>query len=168
MSMAEQMPLSEARERIGYDPLTGEFTLLRHARCAAAAGRRTKALDCSGYVQINMQPYGPVKGHRLAWLLHYGEWPNGNIDHINGVRDDNRIANLRVVTNAINCQNKRRPLPSNKTGFLGVSKAPGKDRWRAHVMVNRRQIRIGTFGSPEEAHAAYVAAKRRLHEGCTL
>lgn len=89
-----------------------------------------------------------------------------DLDHINGNRADNRIANLREVPNAVNCQNKRAPLPKNKTGFLGVTRdAHG---FRAAVMLNRRQHHLGRFDTAEAAHAAYVEAKRRLHEGCTL
>jgi hypothetical protein len=160
------MTLEEAKERIGYNPETGEFTLLKHKRYPSLAGRKTACLDASGYVQINLSPYGPVKGHRLAWLLHYGEWPNGHIDHINGIRNDNRIVNLRAVSNAINCQNKRRPLPSNKTGWLGVTYDRGA--YRAAVCHKGKQHHLGRFPTPELAHAAYVGAKRLLHEGCTL
>lgn len=166
MSRAELMSCAEARERIGYDQDTGEFRLLKHLRCPSAVGRRTRALDASGYVQINLKPYGPIKGHRLAWLIHYGEWPKGHIDHINGIRDDNRICNLRVVTNKINCQNKRKPLPSNKVGMLGVTKQ-GR-RYVANVMLNRKQHYLGSFDSPEAAHAAYLDGKRKLHDGCTM
>lgn len=160
------MSYSEAKERIGYNPDTGQFTLLKHKRCPSIAGRKTGCHDASGYVQINMVPYGPVKGHRLAWLLHYGEWPNGHIDHINGIKDDNRIVNLRTVSNAINCQNKRHPLPSNKTGWLGVSYSKGA--YVASIQNNGKKRHLGRFPTPELAHAAYVGAKRLLHEGCTL
>lgn len=166
VSRAELMSLEEARSRIDYRPDTGEFFLKRHLRYPSLNGRKISSRDAAGYAQINMKPYGPVKGHRLAWLLHYGEWPKGSIDHINGVRDDNRIENLRIANNQINCQNKRKALPSNKLGVLGVSYYAGA--YRANIMLNKKQIHIGRFDTIEEASRAYVDAKRKYHEGCTI
>lgn len=95
--------------------------------------------------------------HRVVWLLTYGEWPDGLIDHVNGDPLDNRIANLRVVDHTQNRRNSRRPI-TNKSGFKGVcfEKKPGK--WRAYVYVARRRIHIGYYGTPEEAHLAYCEA----------
>jgi hypothetical protein len=165
MRYSEPFTAEWARERMRYEPDTGRL-VWKTARKAQFVGKESRSIDVSGYVQVNFRPGLVVKGHRLAWLLHYGEWPKSDLDHINGDRADNRIENLRCVTNAVNCQNKRRPLSSNKSGFLGVT-AHGSS-WRAAVMVNRRQHHLGSYASPEEAHAAYVEAKRRLHEGCTL
>ena len=166
MSKVEKLPFCEATERFGYDLLTGEVTLLKHRRYPSQAGRKVSGLDVHGYVQISILPYGVAKGHRLAWLLHYGEWPTGQIDHINGVRHDNRIENLRLASAELNAQNKRNPLSGNKSGWLGVTYYAGA--YRASLMHRRKQHCIGMFKTPEEAHAAYVDAKRRMHEGCTL
>lgn len=165
--MAKQNITAELiRERLNYDRETGIFTWRTapkksKAKIGAAAGSH----DVAGYLQLNIGG-NVLKVHRLAWLHVHGEWPAGDIDHINGVRDDNRLCNLRVVTNAINCQNKRAPLPANKSGFLGVSWNAGA--WRASVQLNGRQHHVGRFKSPEEAHQAYLEAKRRLHEGCAI
>lgn len=154
----------EANRRLSYDPLTGALTW-KVARNSKLIGKETKSIDASGYIQVNI--CGTIcKGHRLAWFIYYGQWPEGHIDHINGDRADNRIANLRVVTNAINCQNKREPLPANKLGVLGVTF--NKGAYRASVMLNRKQHHLGRFSTIEEASAAYVSAKRILHDGCTL
>jgi hypothetical protein len=166
MGRADSLTAEEARERLAYDPSTGRFIIKKNVRHPSLSGRPTHCLDVSGYVQINLKPYGPLKGHRVAWLMHYGTWPGGHIDHINGVRDDNRIENLRVVTNRINAQNKRHPMVGNKTGFLGVTHHG--PRYRATVNTNKTTYTAGYFDTPEEAHAAYVELKRKLHEGCTL
>lgn len=173
MSKVEKsLSAQEARMRMSYDPLTGDLVIEKHGRCPALNGRVTRSLDVSGYVQVNLKPHGPIKGHRLAWLLHYGEWPTGHIDHINGVRDDNRIANLRVVENRVNAQNKRIPMVTNKSGFLGVTsafmKADGIPRWRATLAKDKKTYHLGVFNTPEAAHEAYVSAKRQMHAGCTL
>lgn len=154
------------RERLNYNANTGVLTW-RSApkKCRAKVGGVAGSHDVSGYIQVNIGG-NVLKAHRVAWLLAHGEWPSGQIDHINGVRDDNRLCNLRVVTNAINCQNKRAPLPSNKSGFLGVSWNNGA--WRAAVQLNGKQHHVGRFKSPEEAHQAYLVAKRKLHEGCAI
>jgi hypothetical protein len=164
MRSKDWLTIEEARKRLNYDPETGKLTW-KFCRDSHKIGAEAKSLDVSGYVQVNIAGT-VVKGHRLAWFIHYGEWPNGHIDHINGVRNDNRIANLRVVTNAINCQNKRRALPKSKTGVLGVVKVG--DRYQANIHFNRKKRYLGTYSTPEEAHQVYVEAKRVLHEGCTL
>lgn len=153
------------RERLNYDIETGVFTWRTSPRTPCKVGRVAGSRDVHGYLQLNIGG-SVLKVHRLAWLYVNGEWPAGDIDHINGVRSDNRMCNLRVVTNAINCQNKRDPLPANKAGFLGVS--PNNGLWRAKIQLNRKQHHLGYFKTPEEAHEAYLEAKRRLHEGCVI
>lgn len=108
--------------------------------------------------------------HRLAWLYVYGKWPEHVIDHIDGNPDNNSINNLRDVPHCINLQNKRAPNKNNKSGFLGVikSKAKIKQGWIARIILNKKTITIGTFNTPELAHSAYIEAKRKIHEGCTI
>lgn len=157
------------RERLAYDPFTGAL-IWKKCRDSRRIGKETKSLDAAGYVQVNLR--GTIcKGHRLAWLIHYGEWPSGHIDHINGIRTDNRIANLRNVTGQVNTQNKRLGSCQNETGFLGVHlsmRAHPDKRYRAKIQFEGRQIHLGGYPTPEMAHLAYVAEKRRLHEGCTI
>jgi hypothetical protein len=154
----------ELKERLAYDPETGALTWIK-VRASTLLGKEAKCLDVAGYIQVNL-PGAVLKGHRIAWAIHYGEWPKGQIDHINGVRNDNRIANLRDVSNQINCQNQRNGVRPNKTGFIGVHLNGGK--YRAKIWLNGKQIYLGGFDTPEEAHAAYVAKKRELHEGNVL
>lgn len=111
---------------------------------------------------------GRYPTHRLVWLYHHGVMPSGHIDHINGDPDDNRIENLRDVSVMVNRQNIKRAYKSKRRGLLGAhfNKASGK--WAAAICVNYKQIHLGFFATAEDAHAAYLAAKRRLHEGCTI
>lgn len=121
------------------------------------------------YLTVDEQRY---KAHRVAWALHYGEWPKGAIDHINGDGADNRIANLRDVDTRTNQQNQRRAKSNNSTGWLGVYFAPKgyrRKRFRAGIARGDGTYwTIGYFATAEEAHAAYVEAKRKLHAGCTI
>lgn len=148
-----------AREVLDYDPDTGVFR-----RLVAKGGQWSGAI--AGYLQPNGYWYICVDGrkylaHRLAWLITNGAFPADQIDHIDGDRANNRLANLREATNAGNQQNIRRAHRDNTTGFLGAS--PNKNRFRAHIRVDGERRHLGTFGTPEQAHAAYLDAKRKLH-----
>lgn len=161
--------IEELRDRLSYNPETGAL-VWRKARSARRVGSEAKSLDVAGYIQVSFGGNCIHKGHRIAWAIHHGKWPSGPIDHINGARSDNRIKNLREVDHQVNCQNVRLgSMVNQSTGFLGVYKAdPSKERYRAKIQFNGVQHHIGTFGSAEEAHAAYVEAKRKLHVGCTI
>lgn len=88
-----------------------------------------------------------------------GEIPDGmDIDHINGIRDDNRIENLRTVTRSINLKNKRK-LPENKTGYRGVLRLKG-GQFLARVWSDGRQIKLGVFSTAAEAGEARIKAER--------
>jgi hypothetical protein len=105
-------------------------------------------------------------GHRLAWFYVNGVWPVGDIDHINGNRSDNRIANLRDVAVSINRQNLGRATSRSKTGRLGVFFNTHGLPFRAAIHIHGRQIHLGNFATVEDASAAYVEAKTLLHAGC--
>jgi hypothetical protein len=110
--MSQHLDFAEAAKQIGYDPDTGEFWRLKKTVNSKAVGERFAHVPASnGYqlMSINNRRYYL---HRLAWLLAYGEWPQHQLDHINGDRTDNRIANLREVTNHQNCFNRKIRKPS--------------------------------------------------------
>lgn len=106
------------------------------------------------------------KATHLAHLYMTGELPSLYMDHINGVRNDNRWENLRQVTMQENNQNQRKPRKDNTTGYLGVSYF-GK-KFRALIRVNSKRIHIGLYDTPEEAYKAYVEKRRELLGGNTL
>ncbi len=118
-----------------------------------------------GYRGISID-YNSYKLHHIIWLWHHGSLPNGVIDHINGNKADNRIENLRIGSHAQNCQNKRRPMITNKLGVQGVYKVNNK--YRAAIHKNYKRIHIGYFDTAEEAYQAYLTQKRKLHEFNTL
>ncbi|WP_230878255.1 HNH endonuclease signature motif containing protein [Burkholderia sp. 9779_493] len=107
--------------------------------------------------------------HRLAWFYVYGEWPSGDIDHIDGVRTNNAINNLRDVPRGVNMQNQRRARSNNRTsGLLGVTWHARRYRWCAQIQVDGKRKGIGYFDDAETAHQAYLDAKRKLHAGCSI
>lgn len=129
-------------------------------------GQVAGGLNADGYVKV--EAGGKSHGaHRLVWLMHRGEWPAGEIDHINGNRADNRICNLRDVDHRMNTENRRSAQRRSTTGFLGVA-LHQSGRFRARIRVAGKSKSLGLYDTPEAAHAAYVDAKRLLHAGNTL
>lgn len=161
MSDTEEL-LALVRHWLDYDQETGEFRWKKNAgrhgkiKGGKIAGRH----DRKRYWRIGLKGRD-MPAHRIAWMLVYGEIPAGQIDHINGVKDDNRIANLRVVTNAENQHSVFKPGSGSTTGARGVCLYKGK--FRAQISVNGRLKWLGEFPTVAEAQAAYLAAKEKLH-----
>lgn len=158
---------AQVRAALEYDHLSGVFRWRPKKNRTDLSGRVAGAKKRDGYVmfQIGKRHYS---AHRIAWLHHFGVWPDGDIDHINGDRADNRIANLRDVTRTINAQNQRRAQRSNATGLLGAHVSPHGDGYVSTIKVNGEAIRLGKFTTPEQAHKAYIEAKRKWHPGNTI
>jgi len=96
----------------------------------------------------------------VAWLIHFGQWPERQVDHINGDHADNRISNLRLATGTQNQANKGLQR-NNTTGFKGVGYRPDRGFF-AIIKKDRKSHYLGQFNTAEEAHAAYCAAAKRL------
>ena len=156
----------QLRTMLHYDASTGSFVWKiqpsRSVKSGDIAGCTEKRI---GYITIGIAKR-VYKAHRLAWLHVHGEWPQGLIDHINGDKADNRIANLRDVFADGNSQNVRKPNRRNKSGFMGVIWFQNK--WRASMSVNGKSKWLGDYSTPEEAHQVYLAAKRKYHAACTI
>lgn len=123
-------------------------------------------INRNGYVQLHI--FGKYfAAHRVIWAINYGEWPKHQIDHIDGVKHNNRIENLRDIPAFANTQNQRKAKSSNiSCGLLGVTK--NKDKWQAQIKAQGIRKHIGTFATAHEAHRAYVEAKRQLHSSCSI
>lgn len=158
----------QLQEFVLYDPETGIFTRKvdrgrnqfgsEFARWKA--GKTMGTINPSGYCRISI--FGSIhQAHRLAWLYHYGEWPDGLIDHINGVRHDNRIENLRVVDCAGNARNMSRSA-KNKTGINGVHIHTQNGCYIAQIRVGGKARHIGRFDTIFDAACARKAAELRL------
>ena len=154
------------REVLDYDPETGVFTrLVWTSNCVRVGDAVRGCPDGDGYLRIRVDK-ASYQSHRLAWLWVHGEWPVHQIDHINGVKHDNRLINLRDVTQSVNTQNLKRARANNASSLLGV--APDYYRWKSQITADGVTFHLGTFDTPEEAHQAYIGAKRLIHPGCTI
>jgi hypothetical protein len=153
--------INHLKEWLDYDPEAGVFRWSKsnNKRAGLVAG----TLHKGGYRRIYF--YGvSYAEHRLAWAFTYGKWPENFIDHINGQRTDNRIANLRDVTRNENMQNQARPQVSNKsTGLMGATFNRAANKYAAQIGVHGKKIHLGCYDTAIEAHQAYVAAKAKYH-----
>lgn len=155
-------------ELLKYDSETGEFTWAKKRGTRAAGSTAgTNTSNRLGYRQICIE--GKVYlAHRLAWLYVHGDWPTCLVvDHINGDPSDNRISNIRAVSISDNQQNQRKAHISNKHSSLLGASASG-NKFRARIRINGNEIHLGSFETAEQAHAAYVEAKRTHHKGNML
>ena len=157
---------AEVKELLKYDPATGVFTwLVPRSSNSIKAGTVAGSLMHTGYVQIQIGK-ARYMGHRLAWLYVYGYFPENSIDHINRRRTDNRIENLREVSNSCNIRNSK-PHSNNTSGVKGVCWAKRVQRWQADVKVNGRKIGLGRSKCFVEAVAHRLAGEQALEwEGC--
>jgi len=169
ISNADRKPLTQDRlkQLLDYDPDTGAFTRIGASRpqtmhwaskplgfikrggTGAGGGYHMMCVDGRTY-----------RAHRLAWLYVTGEWPEADVDHINGDRADNIWRNLRAASRSQNLQNmgKRR---DNISGIKGVSFDAARGLWKAQICVNGRRIFIGRFGDKEGAASAYLRHAER-------
>lgn len=152
------------RLMLSYDADTGLFHWVRNRKGGVKAGDVAGCDDGNGYITINANGV-KTRAHRLAWFYTHGVWPTHDIDHINGNRSDNRLCNLRDVPRRLNLQNMHKP----KRGVVGLhGVTPRGKRFAAQINANGRNTYLGRFDTAEEAHQAYLSAKRKLHEGCTF
>lgn len=150
---------TEIKNILRYNELTGEFSWLDGANKSCPVGNFS-----NGYIVITLNCIG-YRAHRLAWLYVNGSFPNNQIDHINGIRDDNRIINLRDVTQAVNAKNSK--IASNNTsGFKGVEWIPNRNKWRALISSKGKKINLGSHLCKIDAVAAVIKARREhgFHE----
>ena len=156
------------RELFAYDSATGVLTRIITTSNRCPAGARAGTLDRStGYRKVNVD--GRMYGeHVVIWCLVSGRWPMGLIDHRDGVRDRNVLENLRDGSRRLNQQNTRRARSDSLSGLQGVHPAKNGRCYSKIRTADGKVKHLGTFDRPEQANAAYLAAKRELHEGCTV
>ena len=145
------------KEYLGYDKSTGIFTRIKPVRGYSTLSK-VGTIDINGYIDIKINGERH-KAHRLAWLYVYGEWPMFQLDHINQIKYDNRICNLRksdYLSNSKNC-----PIHShNKSGVMGVRKNKN-GTWSSYIKVNKKQIWLGSFSKKEDAISARRSAEEK-------
>jgi len=156
---------TDLKKLLKYDPETGVFTWLTNPSKRIKAGQQAGSLHHKGYIQIGINKTLYL-AHRLAWFYYYGNLPNQTIDHINGIKTDNRISNLRDISSSGNCQNLLRSRGSS--GLIGAHFQKSRNRWSSSIKLNGVRTHLGYFKTAEEAHTAYIAAKRSMHPFNTL
>ena len=147
----------ELKELLHYEPLTGVFTRRTATANCVQAGDIAGTKETTGYIRLRVLNKKYL-AHRLAWLYVYGEWPSKHLDHINGVRDDNCIANLREATPRENSQNTKKRHGA-RCRLKGVRVYKG--RFLAQICTRGKNLHIGCYNTEEEAHAAYMAAAEK-------
>jgi hypothetical protein len=158
--------IEELRLAFNYDPETGAL-IWKHREGMPAkrntryAGTRAGSVHLSGYRKIKFQGR-MLWEHRIVWAIAHGRWPADQIDHINGVKGDNRLANLREANNSQNGAN-RTTQKNNKSGLKGVAWDGRVNKWFARIRKNGQPLHLGMFETPEAAHASYVEAAQKLH-----
>ena len=167
-----QFPIEDLKRLVDFDPVTGRLIWKTRQledckspkRCAhwneQFAGKKIhERHNAYGYTSIKIMGK-QILTHRAIWALATNDWPKDVLDHVNGMRDDNRLANLRAATQSQNLCN--RGAQSNSiSGFKGVS--PHQGKWCARVARLGKTIRKTGFDSPEEASAAYYSMAKHLH-----
>ncbi len=160
--MAEaDLTLQRVRELLAYDPGTGHLTWLVPRRGVVREGSIAGSVSARGYRSVKVD--GALhSAHRLVWFHVHGRWPANQLDHVNGIRDDNRIANLRECTARENMQNLAL-RSNNRSGHPGVFWHAARRKWLVLIRVEGQRRYLGYFADPSDAAAAYTTAKAALH-----
>ena len=165
----------ELRKLLEYNPATGKLFWLERTPDWFSDGRQSAEHTCrrwntryagkEAFTSKDKDGYSKgsifrcdFRAHRVIWAMAHNDWPPETIDHINGVKDDNRIENLRAVTHIENLKNQKLPS-SNTSGHMGVCWRPNSSNWEAQIKVNGRQIYLGRYVKKDDAIAARKAAE---------
>ena len=157
------MTKKELKSVLDYNPEAGVF-VWRTSNGTRKVGDIAGHIRKDGYVDIQTRGK-KYSAHRLAWLFVHGEMPSEQIDHINHNRSDNRIENLRAVTNQENTKNKSKNK-NNKSGVTGVNLCKKSNKWKAQIKINKKCIFLGQFTEFSEAVSARKNAEvlYKFHE----
>lgn len=145
--------LSLVREYVSYNPSTGKLVWVKSPNPSAPVLSHAGYVGGDGYIRFKLKHF-TMKGHIVAWALHYGVWPNHWIDHEDGNRSNNVISNLRPATRSQNLFNQK---PRSCTGYKGVYLCNGK--FRASIPINGKNKHLGYFDTAELGNAARIKAE---------
>ena len=145
-----------------FDPEEGIFRYRETRSGKCKAGSVAGSRKPNGYVLMSINGLFFQAG-RVAWLYMHGEWPTHTIDHINRDRSDNRIANLRDVTNQVNSRNLGHQRANNTSGFVGVYFFKRSKRYHAQISHEGKLIFLGGYVDIQDAAKAYAEAKQKYH-----
>lgn len=145
------------KKRFKYDPITGLLTWSTN-RYSNLVGKEVGTVNFWGYRVVSVKlssGWRRFAAHRIAWILTHKEWPKDQIDHINGVKTDNRIINLREVTNR---ENQHNTIKHRSGKTLGAIYNKSNKNWLSMININKNKIYLGRYKNAELANKAYLAA----------
>lgn len=149
------------KKYMSYNPENGLFTWVASTCNKIKPGMIAGSQRKDGYIEIRL--HGELMlAHRMVFLYLNGEWPEVTVDHISGVRNDNRFSNLRLASYGENARNVKMH-GDNQSGYKGVFWCKRSRKWIGKICVRGRQVWLGSYDNPEDAHAAYVKASAELH-----
>jgi hypothetical protein len=143
--------IEKVKELLDYNSETGVFTWKTKIGTNCRAGKLAGSLTDEGYIRIKLCGKS-YQVHRLVWLMEYGKFPEYYIDHINGIKTDNRICNLR---NATSRENQQNTIKHRNGKLVGACYIKSKQRWRARAKIAGCEVHLGYFSTEEMAHSAY-------------
>lgn len=153
--------LAYCNTNLDYNPETGALIWKVRVSPRVSVGSQAGTINSHGYRTLGIM--GKVlRAHRVAWAMHYGDWPLCDVDHKNRVRSDNRIDNLRLATVAENANNQSL-ASNNSSGYKGVSWCNTRKKFRASIVVDRKRKTLGYHQTAEDAHKVLEQA-RELHK----
>lgn len=163
MPKAKTLPdISLLQSILDYDSSNGIFYWKINVGTNKTIGKTAGTINRKGYIVITING-NKYLAHRLAWFFSTGLDPvELQIDHINGVKEDNRLCNLRLATHSSNGCN-RGASARNTSGYKGVHYHKNNQKWIASIQINKSRSHIGAFDTPELAHMAYCKAAAELH-----
>lgn len=170
-------PASLLRKLLAYDAETGLLLWLPRHVSMFQDGKQSAIAQCNSWngrnagrpalIERSIHGYlvGKIMGtsykaHRIAWAIATGKEPRF-IDHVNGVRDDNRLVNLRETDKLGNARNQKRHH-TNRSGVSGVCRCSRSSTWRAYIRNGKKNIHLGVFKEFEDAVAARKQAETKL------
>jgi hypothetical protein len=158
LNLEKAMTYEEVNALFVYDSDTGVLTnRVRRQYGRLQVGAESGSIAKRGYRVVRV--FGELyPAHRLCWLIAHKEWPSGEIDHINGVRDDNRLCNLRDVTQSTNQRNAKRRT-DNISGVVGLSFHKVTQKWQARIWTDAGRVHLGIYGDWFEAVCARKSAE---------
>jgi hypothetical protein len=159
-----QTPITQEKLKniLDYNPETGLFTWKEKIAKKIIVGETAGSLNKHGYVCIKIQKFR-YSAHRLAWLYVYGSFPSGEIDHINRIKTDNKISNLRDATPSQNCRN-RGLSKRNNSGYVGISWNKKSKKWQARIFLNKKSKSLGVYEKIEDAVLAREKAEKNIFD----
>lgn len=157
-----EVPVERLRELFYYTPSTGVLVWRQKNRQHYAL-QPAGGIDGWGYLKTEVDGKR-ILNHRIAWALHYGEWPDGGLDHVNRIKTDNRIANLRIASNSENTRNAGKHKDC-MSGIRGVSLHKKTSRWRARINIDGKELSLGYFDNKDDAHLVRLVAEHCIWGG---